>query len=63
MRIVCIGGGPAGLYFAILMKQRDSSHRVSVIERNRADAGTGKLQRFVLRQQAASVQRQSAQAE
>ncbi len=35
MRIVCIGGGPAGLYFALLMKQLDPAHRVSVIERNR----------------------------
>jgi anthraniloyl-CoA monooxygenase len=35
MRIVCIGGGPAGLYFAILMKKRDPSHRITVIERNR----------------------------
>ena len=35
MRIVCIGGGPAGLYFAILMKRRDPAHRITVIERNR----------------------------
>ncbi|HJS86695.1 MAG TPA: bifunctional salicylyl-CoA 5-hydroxylase/oxidoreductase [Acetobacteraceae bacterium] len=35
MRIVCAGGGPAGLYFAIQMKRRDPSHRVTVIERNR----------------------------
>src|SRR5690606_1614967 len=35
MRIACIGGGPAGLYFAILMKKRDPSHRITVFERNR----------------------------
>jgi anthraniloyl-CoA monooxygenase len=35
MRIVCAGGGPAGLYFAIQMKRRDPSHRITVIERNR----------------------------
>jgi anthraniloyl-CoA monooxygenase len=35
MNIVCIGGGPAGLYFALLMKQRDRRHRVTVVERNR----------------------------
>jgi anthraniloyl-CoA monooxygenase len=35
MRIVCIGGGPAGLYFALLMKQLDPSHRITVVERNR----------------------------
>ena len=37
MDIVSIGGGPAGLYFSILMKLRDSRHRVRVIERNGAD--------------------------
>ena len=37
MRIVCIGGGPAGLYFAILMKKADPRHDVTVIERNRPD--------------------------
>src|ERR1700722_5998810 len=35
MRIVCVGGGPAGLYFAIQMKRRDPTHRITVIERNR----------------------------
>ncbi len=35
MRIVCIGGGPAGLYFALLMKQLDPSHDITVVERNR----------------------------
>jgi len=37
MRIACLGGGPAGLYFAISMKLRDPSHQVSVIERNKGD--------------------------
>ena len=37
MRIACLGGGPAGLYFAISMKLRDASHEVTVFERNRAD--------------------------
>jgi len=35
MRIVCIGGGPAGLYFALLMKKQHPTHHVSVVERNR----------------------------
>ena len=36
MRITCIGGGPAGLYFALLMKQRDPANQVTLIERNAA---------------------------
>ena len=37
MKIACLGGGPAGLYFAISMKLRNASHDITVIERNRAD--------------------------
>ena len=37
MRIVSVGGGPAGLYLAILMKQADARHEVTVLERNRPD--------------------------
>jgi anthraniloyl-CoA monooxygenase len=36
MRITCIGGGPAGLYFALLMKKLDPRHEVTLIERNAA---------------------------
>src|SRR5215813_4554205 len=35
MRVTCIGGGPAGLYLALLMKRRDPTHQVTVLERNR----------------------------
>lgn len=35
MKIVCIGGGPAGLYFGLLMKLSDPRHEITVIERNR----------------------------
>ncbi|WP_373945957.1 bifunctional salicylyl-CoA 5-hydroxylase/oxidoreductase [Paracoccus marcusii] len=36
MKILCLGGGPAGLYFAISMKLHDPSHDVTVLERNGA---------------------------
>lgn len=36
MRVVCLGGGPAGLYFAISMKLRDPSNDIVVVERNKA---------------------------
>jgi anthraniloyl-CoA monooxygenase len=35
MNIVCIGGGPSGLYFALLMKKQDPAHEITVVERNK----------------------------
>jgi len=35
MRVLCIGGGPSGLYFGLLMKLQDPSNEVVVVERNR----------------------------
>src|SRR3954468_19116090 len=37
MRIAIAGGGPGGLYFAILIKKLDPTHDVRVYERNAAD--------------------------
>ena len=37
MKVAVLGGGPAGLYFAISMKLRDAAHDVTVIERNKPD--------------------------
>ncbi len=37
MRIKIIGGGPAGLYFALLMKKSDPAREVTVMERNAPD--------------------------
>lgn len=37
MRAICLGGGPAGLYFAISLKLRQPDAQVTVLERNRPD--------------------------
>src|SRR6266851_4293355 len=37
MKIKIIGGGPAGMYFAILMKKADPSHQIKIFERNGPD--------------------------
>jgi anthraniloyl-CoA monooxygenase len=37
MKITIIGGGPAGLYFAILMKKADAAHQIKIYERNGPD--------------------------
>ncbi|HKO95945.1 MAG TPA: FAD-dependent monooxygenase [Pyrinomonadaceae bacterium] len=37
MKINIIGGGPAGMYFAILMKKTDPSHEITIYERNGPD--------------------------
>jgi len=37
MKINVIGGGPAGLYFAILMKKAQASHQIRIYERNGPD--------------------------
>ncbi len=41
MKITCVGGGPAGLYFSILAKKLDPSLDLLVHERNRPDETWG----------------------
>lgn len=36
MKIAIVGGGPGGLYFAALMKQRNPAHHITLWERNAA---------------------------
>lgn len=37
MRVACLGGGPAGLYFAISLKLRNPAADIVVLERNKPD--------------------------
>lgn len=37
LKIAVVGGGPGGLYFAILMKRANPAHVITVFERNRPD--------------------------
>ena len=37
MKILVVGGGPTGLYFAILMKRADPANEILVLERNGPD--------------------------
>jgi 2-polyprenyl-6-methoxyphenol hydroxylase-like FAD-dependent oxidoreductase len=41
VKIVCVGAGPAGLYFALLMKKHDPRHEITVLERNAASSVHG----------------------
>ena len=41
MKIVCVGGGPAGLYFATLVRLRNEEHDITVVERNPAGVTYG----------------------
>lgn len=41
MKINIIGGGPAGLYFALLAKKHDPSHQIRIYEQNAEDATYG----------------------
>jgi anthraniloyl-CoA monooxygenase len=41
MKIVIVGGGPAGLYLALLLRKADPAHRIAVLERNGPDDAFG----------------------
>ena len=37
MKVAIVGGGPAGLYLALLLRKADPAHEVTVVERNAPD--------------------------
>jgi 2-polyprenyl-6-methoxyphenol hydroxylase-like FAD-dependent oxidoreductase len=41
MKIVCVGGGPAGLYASILLKLRDPRQDITIFERSNAGSTAG----------------------
>ncbi len=41
MKVAVIGGGPAGLYFSLLLKKAGPSHQITLVERNPPDATFG----------------------
>ncbi len=41
LKIVCLGGGPAALYFSILMKKQNPAHEITILERGPRDATWG----------------------
>lgn len=41
MKIAVVGGGPAGMYFSLLMKKHDPGHQIRIYEQNAADATYG----------------------
>ena len=41
LKICCLGGGPASLYFSILMKKANPAHDITVVERGDRDSTWG----------------------